>query len=238
MEYTLKTVNGDIAYTVIRKNTKNIRLRVTREANVEVSAPGFTDMRTINKFVQSNVGFIEKQLAKIEYTRFCSYPSLYSDGNMFSYLGNRAMLSVEQSQRNTAKLYRNVLVLRVLEPSNNEICREAFIKWAKRQAKKVFKERLEALLPMFADLKAKEIKISVRDMKTRWGSINVKRNTMSLSVHLLRCESEVIDHIIKHELCHYAHQNHSRAFYAELARYSPNYKAMQKRLKEYGLVGF
>ena len=238
MKNSIETNAGEIEFSVKRRNMKSIRLKVTSEAVVEVSAPYHVSDSAILSFVRKNATFVEERLSAVHYHRASSYPQDYKDGDMFALLGSRALLSVERGARNFAKLSGNVLTLKVTDPDDMQICKKAFGTWMKRYAKKVFEERLAAIIPGFIRLAEKDIRISVRDMKTRWGSINVKRDTMSLSVHLLRCEVELVDHIIMHELCHYAHANHSRAFYAELARHSPDYKKLQKRLKDYGMVGF
>jgi len=238
MDFEIRTKNGTAKVSVKRKKIKSIRLRVNSECAVEVSAPHYVRDSVIRSFVQDNVDFIDTKLNETEYRRACSYPPYYKDGDMFTLLGRRTMLNVEKSGRNSGKLNGSVLTLKVSDVQDLEAVKHAFAGFMKRYAKNVFEERLEVLLPQFEKLRSKDIRISVRDMKTRWGSINVKKDTMSLSVHLLRCEMELVDHIILHELCHYAHANHSRAFYAELSRYSPDYRKMQKRLKEYGMVGF
>ena len=238
MKNSIETNAGEIEFSVKRKNMKSMRLKVTSDAVVEVSAPFHVSDTAIRKFVEKNSGFVEEKLLTVQYHRASSYPQDYKDGDMFALLGSRAMLSLEPASRNSAKLSGNVLTLKVTDPADMQICRNAFGTWMKRYAKKVFEDRLAEMLPGFGRLAEKDIRISVRDMKTRWGSINVKRDTMSLSVHLLRCEMELIDHIIMHELCHYVHANHSQAFYAELARHSPDYKRLQIRLKDYGMVGF
>ncbi|MBT3320605.1 MAG: M48 family metallopeptidase [Clostridia bacterium] len=238
MDYRIKTAGGIVDFSLIRKNVKNIRLRVTDEAKVVVSAPKHTKQSTILKFVQDNADFVAERIERVEYTRLSSYPGEYRTGDMFSYLGRRTLMRVEKGERHGAKLSGGLLTIRVSDPDDPQMCKQSFVKWAKKQAKIVFAERLAAVLPAFEDLAEYGVRISVRDMKTRWGSINVKKHTMSLSVHLLRCEVALIDHIIKHELCHYSYQNHSKAFYDELMLHSPNTNAMRKRLKEYGLVGF
>ena len=80
--------------------------------------------------------------------------------------------------------------------------------------------------------------LSVRRMLTRWGSINPARRRLSLSVHLVRCETELIDYVIRHELCHLRISGHSIGFYRALGAYYPNRADMDKRLKTYGLVDF
>lgn len=229
---------GKIDYIVKRKNIKSLRLKVTSDSVVEVSAPYYVRDKEIQKFVQDNSDFVMQKLSAIQYARAVSYPADYSNGDMFTLLGRRVMLSIHKAEKNSAKFSGNVLDMKVTDTKDRQLCQKAFEAWARRYAKKVFEERLRFILPKFTKLAKKDIRISVRDMKTRWGSINVKRDTMSLSVHLIRCDIKLVDHIIIHELCHYAHTNHSRAFYAELQKYSPNYKQLQKQLKEYGMVGF
>lgn len=238
MNLKVSTKSGSFSIDVKRKQIKSIRLRVTSESQIEVSAPHHVRESTIISFVRDNCGFVADRLAEMEYKRACSYPENYKEGDMFSLLGKRILLQVEKGGRNSAHLLGSVLAIKTPDPTDREVCRQAFIAWAKRYAKKEFSERLAVLQPAFKKLRDKNIRISIRDMKTRWGSINVKKDTMSLSVHLLRCEPELVDHIIMHELCHYSQANHSRAFYEELSKHSPNYKQMHRRLREYGMVGF
>ena len=111
-----------------------------------------------------------------------------------------------------------------------------FMRWARTEATRVFTQRLALLLPQFSRMNA--MRLCVRDMTTRWGSINVKRCSMSLSVHLLRCDIELIDYVITHELCHLAYPRHTPAFYTALEAHYPHRKQLDKRLKDYGLAGF
>lgn len=238
MENCIKTQKGIVKYNIKRKNIKSIRLRVTSESQIEVSAPHHVKESTIISFVRENSDFVADRLAEMEYKRACSYPEDYKEGDMFRLLGKRILLQVEEGGRNSTHLLGSVLTIKTPDPTDREACRQAFIAWAKRYAKMFFSERLAVLQPTFEKLRDKNIRISVRDMKTRWGSINIRKDTMSLSVHLLRCELELVDHIIMHELCHYIQANHSSSFYFELAKHNPNYKQMQRRLKEYGMVGF
>lgn len=46
---------------------------------------------------------------------------------------------------------------------------------------------------------------------------------------------EILDSVVIHELCHRRFMNHSKAFYAEIDKYFPNYKLCDKWLKENGL---
>ena len=72
--------------------------------------------------------------------------------------------------------------------------------------------------------------VKVNRAKSRWGSCSKKGN-INLSCYLLMHEKEVIDYVIVHELAHLYHFNHSKAFWALVAKRVPNYKELEIKLK-------
>ena len=50
---------------------------------------------------------------------------------------------------------------------------------------------------------------------------------------------EVLDYVVVHELCHRKYMNHSKQFWAEVAKVMPDYKKCERWLKEEGslLIG-
>lgn len=217
---------------------KNIRIRITGSSKVVVSAPYRTSEHRIHSFVESHQNFILAKLEEFNTQRKIFYPVQYQQGDTFWYLGKETRLKVVTSEHNKIEFRDGYLTIYAPAQADLRTRKDLFIKWYRNQAKKIFSQRVEALLPQFSDFAPKAVRVSIRNMLTRWGSINAKRHTMSLSVHLLRCEEKLIDYIIMHELCHFAHGEHSKAFYKELDKHCLNRKQMDKRLKEYGLVDF
>ena len=76
-------------------------------------------------------------------------------------------------------------------------------------------------------------RITIRNQKTRWGSCSSKGN-LNFNCLLMLFPDEVIDSVVVHELCHRKHMNHSKAFYAEVERFFPQYQNCRKWLKENG----
>ena len=73
--------------------------------------------------------------------------------------------------------------------------------------------------------------VQVRLQRTRWGSCS-NSGTVSLNAALLFLEPEVVRYLLVHELCHLIALNHSRKFWAAVARFEPAYEALDRRLTE------
>ncbi|MBQ0110708.1 MAG: M48 family metallopeptidase [Oscillospiraceae bacterium] len=76
-------------------------------------------------------------------------------------------------------------------------------------------------------------KISYRFQKTRWGSCN-RKGDLSFNCLLMLAPQPVCDSVIVHELCHIKHFDHSQKFYKEVERLMPDYKNVNRWLKDNG----
>jgi predicted metal-dependent hydrolase len=71
--------------------------------------------------------------------------------------------------------------------------------------------------------------VQVRLQRTRWGSCS-DSGTVSLNAALLFLPPEVVRYLFVHELCHFISMNHSRRFWSAVARFEPDYRALDRRL--------
>ncbi len=76
-------------------------------------------------------------------------------------------------------------------------------------------------------------RVSIRAQKTRWGSCTPDGH-ISLNALLILAPSEVCTYVVVHELCHLLVMNHSPAFWAEVARVLPDWRASLDWLKRNG----
>ena len=65
----------------------------------------------------------------------------------------------------------------------------------------------------------------------RWGSCSLKTGTLCFALRLCVMPLPAQEYVVVHEFCHFAHPNHSPAFWAAVARVMPDYKARQALLK-------
>lgn len=72
-------------------------------------------------------------------------------------------------------------------------------------------------------------KVSCRMQTRRWGSCSSNGN-ISLNAQLLFYPAECAEYVMVHELCHLLHMDHSPAFWEEVARFIPDWKARRSQL--------
>lgn len=67
------------------------------------------------------------------------------------------------------------------------------------------------------------MRVSIKDMHTRWGSCSSKGN-LNFNYRILFLPVELVDYIIVHELVHLQEMNHSQKFWRQVGRVIPDYK--------------
>lgn len=75
-------------------------------------------------------------------------------------------------------------------------------------------------------------RVSVRSMKTRWGSCTPKTGTIRIARELAAYPVECLDMVVAHELVHLLEPSHNQRFHALLDTYCPNNRVLSQRLKK------
>ncbi len=74
-------------------------------------------------------------------------------------------------------------------------------------------------------------RIAVRDMHTRWGSCSLKTGTLAFSRRLCVAPLPAQEYVVVHEFCHFAHPDHSPAFWAAVEAVLPDYRRRRQLLR-------
>lgn len=80
-------------------------------------------------------------------------------------------------------------------------------------------------------------KVKISHAQGYWGCCN-RHNDILLNWRLMLVESELIDYVIIHELAHVKFKGHGKDYWTEVAKFSPNYKALRRRLNQRALELF
>ena len=75
-------------------------------------------------------------------------------------------------------------------------------------------------------------RVSVRSMKTRWGSCTPKFGAIRIARELAAYPIECLDMVVAHELVHLLEPSHYQRVHALLDTYCPNNRALSQRLKK------
>ena len=73
--------------------------------------------------------------------------------------------------------------------------------------------------------------IKVKDMRSRWGSCIPSKGILTFNVHLTEYPLAAAEYVVAHEFTHFLQANHSARFYAELAKFMPDYRERERLLK-------
>ena len=77
-------------------------------------------------------------------------------------------------------------------------------------------------------------RVSLKGMRSRWGSYSKSMKSISLNSKLIFAPTEVLDYVIAHELAHSAVFDHSERFWAEVTKAVPEYKERRRWLRKNG----
>jgi predicted metal-dependent hydrolase len=217
--------DGPVEYVLARRpRRRGVGLKV--DANgLTVNAPVTLPLTRIEAFVRESERWVLKKLAEWSGKRVRAIE--WRDGETLPYLGETLTLRVAVGTRNRIELGDGELHATLRDTSPVHVHR-AVVAWYKRAALAHFAGRTFTL-SRIAGLTPPRVFVS--SARTRWGSCNARRE-VRLAWRLVKAPPALIDYVICHELAHLRHMNHSRAFWVEVERQCPGYRALRGELQE------
>ncbi|MCI5702774.1 MAG: M48 family metallopeptidase [Erysipelotrichaceae bacterium] len=204
--------NKSYPIKVIRKSNKNTYVRF-KNSEIVVTTSYFVTNNQIKKILSENIEFLKKVVAKEEKNKEKA-TKIYILDNEFSIIISNSLNEIDYKNH---KIYAKDL--------------KQVDKLIKRETEKIFLSRLEYNYNLFQE-KIPFPSLTIRKMSTRWGVCNRKLKRVTLNSLLIRYPLEALDYVIIHELSHFVHFDHSKAFWTEVSKYSPKYKEIRKLLKD------
>lgn len=230
VQYGTTTIEYDLQYG----QRKTLAIEVHPDLQVTVIAPEGTSQKEVDARVAKRGAWILKQLREFE--RYLPHrpPRQYVSGETHRYLGRQYRLKVvvDGGEPEGVKLIRGRLLVHTPDRNDHQKIQRLVDDWYRRQAKRVFAERLAVCFPRVAQLGVGYPELRVRRMKTRWGSCTAEGKIL-LNLELIQVPKKYIDYVIVHELCHLKEHHHGAEFYALLDKVLPDWRERRR-----GLNGF
>ena len=102
------------------------------------------------------------------------------------------------------------------------------------EAKRILQGRLPTLLDRWVPVVGRRPeRISLRKMKTRWGSCTPATGSIRLNTDLAWLDSDLLEYVLVHELTHLYEHGHGPGFRARMDRYMPDWTERRRRLNRY-----
>jgi predicted metal-dependent hydrolase len=223
-----------IPYRIKPSRGKTLRIVVLPELQVELFAPKAATDAQIKSLMNRKAAWIARTLDKLAGYQPLPAPKRYISGEIFLYLGRPYRLRVEAGKEKPPQLGGRCLWVYVENPQAVERVRRAVEAWSRGRAAEVMGAMLKRCFAVGARHGIPKPVMRIRPMRRRWGSLS-RSGRITLNLHLLQTPMLCIEYVIMHELCHLRHPNHSKAFYALLTRFQPDWRRRKDILDRFRL---
>lgn len=231
--FTVVYEGKDIPVLLTRKQVKNINLRIKSDLTVAVSAARGVTLELIEELVIKKGGWILKHFEQYAHRQNSASALTYQGGEQLCYLGHTYNLTVQPALQQEEVLFDSENIYLFVRSGRSRGHREKMIEsWYREKAGLIFNQSLKKIYPLLAGQGVTKPELKIRKMKTRWGSCSLHKKKITLSLELIKMPLALVDYVVLHELVHFVHQNHSKAFYNCLSGLMPDWQERRKRLKD------
>ena len=210
---------------IIRSSRKTLAITIDSFGRLIVRAPLRCSEQRINAFLQEKEGWIVRKISERKGAGI-ELPPENLHGYSFMLLGRKCKIYIADTPKVCYDGENGVVYL----PSKNP--KERLVKWLKENAKRIFTQvAFDTAKRMGVTYQS----VGVTSARGRWGSCSGK-NAIHFSFRLIYAPKDVIEYVVVHELAHTKHHNHSQAFWAEVAKFVPDWKTKRAWLKTHGAL--
>ena len=174
-------------------------------------------------------GWIARQAASFDRYLPAPQPRQYLAGETFRLLGRQLQLKLSAG-RHGVTLQGAQLQVHAPDVADREAVSAVLARWYHAQAKVELGWRLNKWLAHPLLQPAPALRLQVRRLHRRWGSLST-RGTLTLNTKLVERPGRCIDYVIAHELCHHWHPDHGQEFFRLLGDVMPNWARRKEELE-------
>jgi predicted metal-dependent hydrolase len=213
---------GDIRAAVHRRAKRNINISVKPpDGHVRISCPPRHTLERVAAYAIAKLPWIREQRRKIA-SQARQAPLLYIDKESHYLWGKRLLFGLEETVGTPGvSVEGDYLVVR-LRPGTGALRKSELVEeWYRRQLMVVASDLVKKWEPVVG---TKVAKLSVRRMRTRWGSCNHLKKTIILNSELARKPRQCVEYLVVHEMTHLLEPSHNERFRSLLTKFLPSWK--------------
>lgn len=208
-----QTARGPVPVEVVRKNVKNMNLRVRSDGSVCMSVPRHVGLDEAAAMLGRHAAWLERRLERRE----------------------------EEARRRSSLLEGGTLPLWgrevLLEGAGIDPGKVAAPDEAQQAVDRLYKREALSALPAVAHryeqaLGVRATEWSVRRMRTRWGSCTPSSGRIRINLTLAAYPPQCLEYVVAHELAHLVEPSHNARFHALVASVCPGAAESRALLRE------
>ncbi len=222
---------SNIKIDVVRKNIKNIHLAVyPPTGRVRIAVPLTVNGDAVRLFAISKLGWIKRHQRKFEGQERIT-PREYKNRESHYFQGKRYLLNIIEADAPPKVVLKNktYIDLYVRPETQAEKRHKILTEWYRVELKK----QIPAMILKWE--RVLNIKVNewrVRQMKTKWGSCNIKKKRIWMNLELAKKPDYCLEYIIVHEMVHLMERLHNERFLYYMGKYLPNWKQLKRELSK------
>ncbi len=223
--------NGIINVNIVKKPIKNVHLKVFRDLTVNLSVPMSVSDEWIIEFLTERTSWINKQITKYKTASGFNNLSNIINGSSTQLLGKDMRIFKKASRSNSIEVDEKSINVFLVDVENDDLANKIFNRWWRQRALCVFQNELDTIYnSIFKKYNISKPTISIKKMKTLWGSCTKLKGKITLNEYLLKADIRCIQYVILHELTHMIYSYHNSDFYNFLTIQMPDWPDRKKQL--------
>lgn len=220
----------DIEIELEKKRIKNMYLKVLPpDGRIRISAPYRMSIDRIQDFVLDRMDWLQKTQERIKsnYSGYISMDIDYLDGDPVFFDGIKYELYLQEGKKTGISLEHSRLIMHVRPQSTPEQRKRILYNWYRN----TLYERINILIDKWEPVIGVRAEgFTIRNMKSRWGSCNIRTKRLSFSLMLAQKRLTCVEYVVVHELVHLLEGSHNHVFKAYMDRFLPGWRQIKKEL--------
>ena len=216
--------NQPITFKVITTNSRSICFKIDSKTKEIVLRKGY----------YCSDDFVFKYISKC-LPKYYKYSIDYNNQNVnaicndyLTIFTNKYPIKIIKSNRkNYYELLNNTIYMHLTSDENRA-----------KVIKKIYEDLAAPFIIKRTQYWAKKMnslvkKIIFKNINYAFAYYRYSDNSITFSLRSACCSLDAFDYLIIHELSHYFYHNHQTEFWNKVAEFCPNYKELDKKLKQY-----
>lgn len=225
---TIQINEETIPAAVTRKQIRNLYLRIQEDGSLAISVPVFMSQAQVEAFLKDKQEWILKAShhAKKKQSKEAS-----GQAGMVTWLGKAYPIHVMPAKREKVCIQDGIFTFYTNDDTDGHLSL-LYERYAREQLKMaIAKERVQWDRIICDAHGFPHPAITIRSMRSRWGSCTPARNHISMNVRLMHYPYECMQYVLLHEYVHLLVPGHPAKFYQTVASYMPDWKSASDKLK-------